>query len=61
MADKVEVGQVWYDDDSRVRKYQHRLMVLSIEGEYARCEWLSTGRSTRIRLSRFKPGSYRLV
>lgn len=61
----VRVGQVWEDWDSRFRANQHRrlLGIIRVEGKYAYCDGLSTGKKTRIRLDRFKPNAsgYRLV
>lgn len=54
----VKVGQVWQSCDKR--DDYRRVTVERIEGEYAYVRWL---RLTRVKLSRFKPGStgYRLA
>jgi len=59
---KVRVGQVWRDNDPRMQ-YQRDLTVLSIKGKYATCRVGLRGKTTRVRLDRFKPTmtGYKLV
>lgn len=64
-APAVEVGQVWEDWDSRFRdgQYRRKIGVEKIDSRYAYCYGISTGKRTRILLSRFRPtaSGYRLV
>jgi hypothetical protein len=61
----VKVGQVWEDWDSRFRDSQQRRLISieRIDGAYAYCSGLSTGKKTRVRVDRFRPtaSGYRLV
>lgn len=70
MAEQVEVGQVWADNDWRSEG--RRVKVIAIEGTHAIVELVavgrgqfvgSIGRRSRIRLDRMKPNStgYRLT
>lgn len=53
---EVKVGQIWRDKDPRQAGRQ--IKVLAIEGEKAQVQHPSgMGAKTRIKLSRFKPGS----
>lgn len=61
---EVKEGQIWADNDRRSRG--RTLKVLRVEAEHALCEVLTdgpyphrsaVGRTTSIRLSRFKPNS----
>lgn len=67
-TEKVRVGQVWQDWDSRWRKsfYHPRyieIKSISGDGQYAICENMNTLKETKIRADRFKPTStgYKLV
>lgn len=52
---KVEVGQTWEDNDSRMT-YRRRLKVLEIVGDKAIVQHPSgLGSKTKIRLDRFRP------
>lgn len=58
----VQVGQVWIDNDSR--GYGRRMEILEIDETHAVTKSPSgRGRTTRIRLDRFRPNStgYRLL
>ena len=57
---QVKVGQVWKDNDKR--SLGRELTVVEIAGDYAKCK-ATTGKVTRVRLSRFRPTStgYALV
>jgi len=58
---KVEVGQVWQDNDPRVPT--RTITVLSVTATHAHVVSSPSGRKTRVKLSRFKPiqTGYRLV
>lgn len=63
----VQVDQVWEDNDPRIGTsgFTGRRMVriLAIEHDYAKVSNVNTGRTSRIKLERFKPTTtgYRLV
>jgi hypothetical protein len=61
VSERVKVGQVWEDMDWRIKG--RRLRVYSVGDDYARVENVETGKRTRIKVKRLKPGStgYRLV
>jgi hypothetical protein len=63
---KVEVGQVWIDNDFRFQNPTRNIRVISIDGKYAVCEsygFKGRVRRVRIHLRRFRPTStgYRFV
>lgn len=61
MTDQIEVrpGQIWKDWDKRVRDRDpgRRVRVESIEGGHAICTNVDTGKTTKIKLDRFRPTS----
>ena len=66
MANKygVKVGQVWKDNDPRYTEAEQRvLVVLEIDDTHATCKNKKSGKTSKIRLNRFKANStgYRLV
>ena len=60
----VAKGQIWQDNDPRYEdEYKRTLEVLEVDGDYAICKNIQSGRTSKIKLSRFKPTStgYRLI
>jgi hypothetical protein len=60
----VKVGQIWKDNDSRFSENEQReLEVLSIDDVYAICKNIKSGKTSKIKLNRFKANStgYRLI
>lgn len=53
----VRVGQIWQDDEYRIRRGEFRyLEVIAMTEGYAHCMAYNTKRPTHIRLDRMKPG-----
>jgi hypothetical protein len=61
MSKNIEVGQVWEDIDPRAK--ERFLIVERVDDANVHCHVLTTGKPTRIRKERFKPGhtGYMLV
>jgi len=59
---KVEVGQVWEDNDPRY-EVKRTLTVMAIDGDYVECLNSPSGRVTKIKIKRLRPNStgYRLI